>query len=310
MKRSGRVKWGELRVGILLLFGFALLMWASFTGTGFSVFRKTEPLVAFFPSVNGMITGSPVWMSGLEVGYVSGVNFAERDGQVYIKVDFLVTRKNFNMITTSAHAAVGTMGLMGDKYLDIRLGPPGGVPVKPGDALQAISAADMTTAFSGAPAMMDQITGSLGQLTSILERINRGEGFLGGLTQDSETSENMDALVVSARKLIDDLNVTQKELTATLNETAERVNTLAAAADGDGSLGRLIHDSTLYVNLTSLTACADQVFKSLDEGEGSLGKLAADDEMYEDVRILLSDVQALINDIRLNPKKYFKVSVF
>jgi len=296
---------------MLLLFGFALLLWASFTGTGFTVFKKSEPLVAYFPSVSGMITGSPVWMSGLEVGHVSGVDFAERDGQVLIKVDFLVTRKNFDMITSTAHVAVGTMGLMGDKYLDIHLGGPGGEPVNPGDELQAISAADMTTAFAGAPEMMEQITGSLGQLTSILERINRGEGFLGGLTRDSKTSENMDALVVSARKLIDDLNATQKELTATLNETAERVNTLASAVeDGGGSLGRLIHDSTLYVNLTSLTARADQVFKSLDEGEGSLGKLAADDEMYEDVRMLLSDIQALINDIRLNPKKYFKVSVF
>jgi phospholipid/cholesterol/gamma-HCH transport system substrate-binding protein len=311
MRRSGHIKWSELRVGMVLLFGFAVLLWASFTGTGFSVISRTDPLAAYFPEVNGLVTGAPVWMAGLEVGYVDDVAFMEKDGRPMVHVGFRVRRKVFPMITTDARVAVGTMGLMGDKYLDIRLGDPHASAVVPGAELSVVRSADLTTAFTGVPELMDQAADAVARLSGILERVDRGEGFLGRMTMNTQSSANIDSLVVSAQKLFVELNTSQEQLTATLQETSRRLQALADAVESkEGSLGRLLKDTTLYTNLSSLSARAERLFRRLDEGEGAAGKLVTNDEMYEDVRTLLSDLQALIADVKANPKKYFKLSLF
>ncbi len=311
MKRSGRVNWSELRVGMVVLFAFAVLLWASFTGSGFSVFRKTESLTAYFPEVGGLVAGAPVWMAGMEVGHVERVIFVEVDGLVRVRVDFRIMTKHFSMLNTDAKAAIGTMGLMGDRFLDIRLGGPGFPAVKPGDILEAALAPDLTAAFAGAPGMMDQLGETLDELTEMMSRINRGEGFLGALTTNSKTSANLDSLMVSADELMSGLNTSQKKLLASLTETSDRLNVLLAKMDsGDGSLARLVNDTTLYHNLSAMSRRADNLFKKLDEGEGSAGRFLAEDQVYNDVRGLLSEVQDLIADIKAHPKKYFKVSVF
>ncbi|MCP4712945.1 MAG: MCE family protein [Planctomycetes bacterium] len=173
MKRSGREKWSELRVGMVILFAFALLLWASFTGSGFTVFSKTESLIAYFPSVNGLIKGAPVWMSGIEVGHVTAVGFVEQDGRPMVRVDFKVKREPFMLVTTDSRVSVGTMGLMGDRYLDVQIGSPGAPPATPGDVLGIVQSADLTTAFSGTPELMDNVSAAVGQLTAILDRIRK-----------------------------------------------------------------------------------------------------------------------------------------
>ena len=311
MRRSGRVKWSELRVGIVLLFAFAVLLWASFTGSGFTVFSRTERLQAYFPDVNGLVRGAPVRMAGLEVGHVEGVHFVQKDGRPMVYVTFGVKRDGFAMINTDAKVAVGTMGLMGDKFLEVRLGKPGFPPVAPGAELAIIRSTDLTNAFAGAPDLVDQASTALTRLSELLDRINRGEGFLGAMLTNSSTSANMDSVVIAARKLLVELNTSQKELVETLRETSRKLNAFADAAQSEkGSLGRLLSDTTLYANLSSLSARADRLFERLNEGKGTAGKLVTEDAMYEDVRALLAEVKGLIADIKVNPKKYFTVSVF
>jgi len=311
MKRSGRVKWAELRVGMVVLFAFALLLWASFTGSGFSVLSKTHPLVAFFPSINGLVTGAPVWMAGLEVGHVTHIAFVNREGRALVKVDFRVRNEPFAMITADSKVAVGTMGLMGDKYLDVQLGHPGAPLVQLGTELGIIQSSDLTTAFSGTAGLMDGVGTAVKRLTAILERIDRGEGFLGGLTIESPTSANMDSMVVSARELLTALNTSQEKLTAAIVETTEKFNQLTDKIEGgDGSLARLVNDSTLYANLSSLSGRADRLLAALEAGEGTTGRLVTDEHMYDDIDSLVTELQMLIADIKENPKKYFKFSVF
>ncbi|MFC1476283.1 MlaD family protein [Candidatus Zixiibacteriota bacterium] len=310
MIRSGRVKWSEVHVGMVLLFAFALLLWASFTGSGFSVFAKTESLVAFFPGVNGLVSGAPVWMAGLEVGYVTGIEFVSIDGASKVRVDFKVKRKVFPMITTDSKVAVGTMGLMGDKYLDIQIGRPGVPLVSPGAELGIVQSTDLTNMFSGAPDLMEQLGNAVGQLSTFLERVNRGEGFLGGLMTESPTSA-ADSLIFAARKLLIEINSSQKKLTVALSETSTKLNHLAETIEqGDGTLGRLVRDSALHVSLSSMSGRADRLLAKLEQGEGTAGRLISDDAAYDDIRVLLGELRALIDDIKQHPKKYFKVSLF
>ena len=96
-----------------------------------------------------------------------------------------------------------------------------------------------------------------------------------------------------------------------VQETSSKLNTLAdAAVAGEGSLARLVNDTSLYGNLTAMTSRMNDLFARLDAGEGTAGRLLREDQVYNDVRLILADLQVLIADIKENPKRYFKVSLF
>jgi phospholipid/cholesterol/gamma-HCH transport system substrate-binding protein len=311
MRRSGRVPWGEVRVGIVILFAFAVLLWAAFNGTGMTFFEKMSGLEAYFDDIGGLATGSPVWLGGIEVGHISKIEFVEKDGVGKIRVAFKIRDNAWRLVSDSSTAAVAAMGLMGDKYLSVSLREPGQPPATPGNTLGTRPATDLTSAFAGAPEMMDNLSNTLAHFNTILGRIERGEGYLGRLTSEGRSSDAIDSVVTASRQLLVDLSKAQERLVAAMEGTARSFDSVSQGVlHGGGTLSRLVWDSALYVEFTNMARRANALVDRWDRGEGTLGKLSADSSMYVEIRDLAKDTRALLNDIRANPKKYFKVSVF
>lgn len=63
-------------------------------------------------------------------------------------------------------------------------------------------------------------------------------------------------------------------------------------------------------NWTASLASLRSISSSVDQGDGTLGKLIKDREIYDDLRLTIADLQALIKDIKENPGRYIKISVF
>jgi len=311
MRRSGRVPWGEVRVGIVIVFAFAVLLWAAFKGTGMTVFEKTKSLDAYFEDVGGLVTGSPVWLAGIEVGRVTGIQFVERDGAGKIRVSFRIKDDAWPLVSDSSTAAIGTMGLMGDKYLSVTLRAPGHPPAMPGHTLGTRVAGDLTTAFANAPDMMGNLSAALEHLSAILSRVEHGEGYLGRLTTEGHSSDAIDSVVTASRQLLVDLGKAQERLVTAMEGTARSFDSVSQGVlHGGGTLSRLVWDSTLYVEFTDVARRAGALVDRWEKGEGTLGKLSTDSSMYFEARDLVRDTRTLIEDITANPKKYFKVSVF
>jgi phospholipid/cholesterol/gamma-HCH transport system substrate-binding protein len=311
MKRSGRVPWSEVRVGVVIIFAFSVLMWAAFQGTGFTVFRKTHPLVTFFDDVAGLATGSPVWLGGIEVGHVSSMRFVDIDGAGKVEVVFEVEDAVWGLVSSESKASVGTVGLMGDKYVTITTRQPGQPPAEEGDTVMSVIAGDLTTAFSGAPDLMGDLATTMQRLNVVLERIDRGEGFLGRMTTDSRSSNAIDSLVASSRQLMTDLNQSQERLVNSIQTASTAFDSLTQGVmHGDGTLSKLVWDTTLYANLSWMTARADNMIARWESRDGTIDKAMTDTTLYIEVRDLVADTRALLDDIMANPRRYFKFSVF
>ncbi len=311
MKRSGRVPWVEVRVGMVIIFAFAVLMWAAFNGTGMTVFEKSSELHAYFDDVSGLVGGSPVWLGGIEVGNVTKIEFVERDGTGKIHVAFKVNQEAWPLLGDRSEVSLGTMGLMGDKYLAVGVRPVGSGPAVPGATLPTAAAGDMTSAFATVPGLMDSVKQTLSHLNTTLARIERGEGMLGRLTTNSATSDEIDSLLVASRMAMKELVTTQRRLVTAMESAAGSFDTLSHdLLHGDGTLSKLVYDSSLYVGLRKVTARSDSLLASWESGPGTLGKLSSDSMLYVEVRGLVTDTRALLDDIMANPRKYFKFSVF
>src|SRR5512136_1159244 len=114
-----RLAWSELHVGFLVLASFSILTLAIILISGkTSIFTRSYTLRTYLPSASGLKKGSLVWVAGIEVGNVRDVHISSyKDHDNPAEVDLRVSQEYENAIRTDSVASLGSIGLLGDKYL-------------------------------------------------------------------------------------------------------------------------------------------------------------------------------------------------
>ncbi|MGH8004256.1 MAG: MlaD family protein [Limisphaerales bacterium] len=311
MKRTGDVRWGGLKLGIVAIIAIGLLMWASLMGGGSSVLKPKNTVKTWFPSLSGLVEGSPVWVNGVEVGQVSDIELDQLVSEGKIIISMGINRKYWNLLRQDSKARLGTVGLLGDKYVEIIAGTAASPELKSEDYILGERPVDLTSALSSTPELLKNADRLLVRLTAIADQIDAGRGSIGKLFRDDRFYvESRDAMQ-QIKELSSGLNETNKKVSGRLASLAANLDSLVSAMNrGEGTLGKLAKDSSLFVNLSRATAKMDSFFARVQKGEGSLGLLSSDDKLYREAQQTLSEMKRLLADIQKNPKKYVKVSIF
>lgn len=311
MKRTIKVKWGKLQVGILLMVAMAAMLWASLTGAGTSIFDPKFNFDCYFKNVNGLLPGSPVWMSGVEVGNVRAVRFVNLDSLRQVEVTCKVKESVWHMITIDSKVQLGTIGLLGDKYVEILPGTKNFAQIEEGDVVPSQDVGDAAAMFERGEEAFENIGSVVNNVDQILERMNKGEGTLGKIATDEALYSELTELVSHLTKLTAGLMKDQDRLVGSIEDMAQSVSELSTqVGDNTGTLGKLMTEPELYDNLASSTARLDTIMTKINNAEGSMGLLVNDTTLYIEVTNLMVRVNNLVTDIEKNPRKYFKFSVF
>ncbi len=311
MQRSIRVRWGNLKVGILLVIAFGVLMWASLSGTGTSIFQPKGIFVVYFANVNGLLPGAPVWMSGVEVGNVKSIEFVNLDSVKVVKVICRAKKSIWNQLTPGTVVQLGTIGFLGDKYVEIIPSLKPGEPLAEGDELPIRDAGSAERLFKEGEEAMAEAGSIMSNLDSIMMRINRGEGSLGKIATQDEFYVQMTKLMTNLTGLTGDLQKNQERIVSSIEKTSKAMSGISEKVDNNtGSIGRMVNDPQLYDNLAATTARLDTIMTKLNNSQGSMGLLVNDTLLYVEVTNLLSRLNNLVTDIEKNPRKYLKFSVF
>jgi len=172
------------------------------------------------------------------------------------------------------------------------------------------------------------------ELKVLADNINRGEGSLGRLMRSGETYEKLITILNRADATLTDIQsadgtlgrlVRDRELYDKMVRLADKS---AMAADDmrelkkiltskDNTMGKLLTDKELYDRGVTLLTRADSAVKAFEEvgsrlhgTEGTAGKVLNDQEAYNRMIVMLDSIDALIKDIRENPGRYVKLSLF
>lgn len=310
MKRSGDIKWGELRLGLLIFVGLGLLLWASIQG-GTTLFKKQYELNARFPNVQGVVAGAPVWFQGVEVGTVKELQFVPSGDTAVVNIQFTVNDRVWPLVREDSRVRIQALNLFGEKMMEVTPGSAQSPRAKDGATLRSERPTDMAEIVAGGQVIVDDLKVMTADLKSLMARVNRGEGSLGRMLHSEELYTNLDLTVRQVRVLTANLDRSQVEMTRSLRAvTVSLDSTLALVRTGDGSLGRMARDPELYDNLASATGRLDSTLARIERGEGSLGRLATDDAAAKNLEQSLQRLSNLLADLQANPKKYFKFSVF
>ncbi|MBD3332687.1 MCE family protein [candidate division GN15 bacterium] len=311
MKRTINIGWGNLKVGIVLLFAVAGALWATLAGTGASIFESKTEFMCYFADVNGLLPGSPVWMAGVEVGNVTGVQFANLDSLRQVEVTCKVKSGVWDMMTEGTTVALGTIGLIGDKFVDIVPGPPENAALVPGTTVPTRDAGSAGAMFAEGEAAIGEARTLVNNLDGVIGKMNRGEGTLGQLAVNDTLYAELTNLAAHLTSLSAALQKNQERITGSLEQTAQSVANLTERVEqNEGTIGRLMNDPKLYDNLNSSTAKLDTIMHKIDRAEGSMGLLVNDTALYTEVVELVDRVNNLVADIQKDPKKYFGFSIF
>lgn len=318
------LRWLQLRVGLLIVVALTTLAFGIFfVGQIGVVYGARYRLVTLMPSASGLVDGALVRLGGQDVGKVAAIEFvpfAERRGpEDILRITLEIDRSVQEQIRTDSEARLLTQGLLGDKVIDIRPGTLHGAPLAEGDTLVSARPVDLEQLLRSASDALGNAVVLLSDFREIADALLRGQGTAGRILADDDlylsflgASRAMSSFLRSLQggeggegggtlgRLVRDsmLYVELRSAVASLDTVTQ------AIVDGRGTLGRLIWSDTLYTRLVHTSLRADSILKRLESGEGTAGMLLQDPELYENLNKLAVDLQAVLAEFRAQPRRY------
>jgi phospholipid/cholesterol/gamma-HCH transport system substrate-binding protein len=292
MERDRRL---SLTVGAFALVSLAALAFAILSlSTRSGVFQPRYRLVAYFDNVQGLIGGAPVWLAGRPVGRVESVRFGARpDGTPALQVMLQVDREVQERIRSDSVASIGTIGLLGDRYVEVSIGTQAGVPLEDGGELATLTTLDMGSIVAKGTQTLE----SIAQLAANLNEVIDAFGEQGGGKSLAGSAEAFRSLVSEIQEgggLLHSLIYDQYEGggVESIERSLERLESILREIDeGDGILHSLIYDAPteqdVVLEVLEAGARLNTILAKIDRGDGTLGMLVNDPTLYEDLKLLV-----------------------
>jgi phospholipid/cholesterol/gamma-HCH transport system substrate-binding protein len=203
----------ELKVGWFVLAGLAILIiFVLFIGD-FKNTLSTYRVNFMFNFINGVKLGSPVRFAGVDVGEVKAIKFVfpVKGEKPKVQMVSLITRNI--KIPLDSTVWVNTLGILGEKYIEIMPGKDFVNVAKEGEimvgndpfAMQEFGemAKSMVTKLDATLTGINGVTDSLKALTINLDdgvtRIKNGEGTVGKLIYKDDLYNELEALIVDLK---------------------------------------------------------------------------------------------------------------
>lgn len=257
----------ELKVGILLLAAVIVLGAAVFLiGRRDHVFSTKNEYTVSFEQVGGLVEGAAVHLSGVPVGQVQNIALPPSVTAAAITVTVSVERRYGDRVREDSVVRIKTLGLLGDKYIEISSGTPDAPVIPPGGRIPAAPPTNVDQLITSGEDFVDNIVAISISLRTMLTRMESGEGVIGQLTAEGETADSM-------RRTL---------------QAMERV--LVRMEQGEGTLGMLLNDAGVFQRLDRTLSRLEHSAAAIEQGEGALGLLLTDEATREQLQRTLENL--------------------
>lgn len=310
----------ETKIGIIFIVAAALLYWGYNFLKGKDVFIKERTFYARYYDVSGLSKSDPIYINGLRAGQVKNLYF-EANHSGIIMVELQLTQE-FPLPTNTIAKIVST-DLMGTKAISLQIGDTPNI-LMDGDTMKTSIESTLQEQVENTIAPLkhkaeellssvDEIIGNLQtilnsetsenikkSLTSLEHSLVNVESVTGNLDSLlSQESNSIKRILNNAESITNNLNNNNEHLTAILSNFHEISDSLVAADMA----------STLRYANKSLSDFSI-IMNKINNGEGSMGALMNNDTLYIEMEKSARDLNILLEDIKQNPGRYVKFSLF
>jgi phospholipid/cholesterol/gamma-HCH transport system substrate-binding protein len=313
-----QLRWSKLRVGLVITLALlTLFITVFFAGNIEDILAPKVELKAQIQDAKGLRKGAPVWISGTEVGAVNRIELNPAYGTI---VTISVKESALPFIRKDSQATVLTMGLLGDKYIELTIGSSQAGQVSPGEMLKGATQIELQDVVETSARSIEKMTEFVKRLDSLAEKIEKGGGTIGRLVNDPAIYDNLRDTTKTLSQVLEDIKKSQGTLKKLLEDPALYNKMLSASSSledfsktlnqSSGTLKKLAEDPQLYDNLNKATQKLSSILEKVDKGEGVAGALLKDEELVRELKETIRELKELTKDIKEHPKKYFKFSLF
>ncbi|HET9684639.1 MAG TPA: MlaD family protein [Gemmatimonadaceae bacterium] len=319
MKRSPKITWDQLRVGLVILVALGVIGVAVYKlGQSANLFSKRYELVAYLSDANGLREGGSVMVAGQLAGTVKKIDFlpVDNDTTRNLKLTLAVDAEVREQIRRNSRGKLRTMGLLGDKVFDITPGTPQYAILQPGDTITIEPSLDYEAVIAKASGAVDDMVGLTKDLRSITGGIVAGRGTVGQLLTNRALYDQLNGTLGRANQLLAQFQNPNGTMGRLLNDPTlyNRLSSVVGSTDSlittlnssKGTAGMLLRDTTLYSNMVGITHGADSLMKALTNGQGTASRLLTDQTLYDQLNKLVTDLSAILADVRKDPSRYTK----
>ena len=292
----------ELKVGIAVLVACAILIFGLIWVKGISFNQSRYGYSVLFPNIGSLEVGDPVSVSGVPKGKVEKIRLDQGD----VLVTFNLTTDV--ILKKDAKFTVMNVGLMGERFVAVETGY--------SDTLLSLSQPIRGYYDIGIPEVMGrmgEMIAEIRRLTGHLEKVvgtqSSQEALIQTISNLRAITQKIDTLLDRNKEKfnqsMDDLSSTTIELKRMVSDNKDKlqstVNNFSSASEKLNNITTTLDSVSLFLkNLSS----------KIESGEGTLGQLFNDTTLFEQIKKTTQNVDSLILDIKKHPRKYLKISIF
>jgi phospholipid/cholesterol/gamma-HCH transport system substrate-binding protein len=298
----------EIKVGMLTVAAVALFIFGYQFLKGRNLLKNDRTFYAVYENVEGLAKSAPVTINGLQVGNIDDIDFLDSTGRL------LVTFHVDESFTFSAQstASVYSTSLIGGKALAIlpdfksaskRLAKSGDtLKSTVDDGIQGKVMEEFLPLKTKIENMVVSADSVMTDLHKVLNPKNR-RSIESGLTEINQTLKELQSLTANANGLITTNRASLDRTIANLDTTSANFATMSDELAN-------VQIASVVKELEQSIAKFNGVLDDVSSGKGSLGKLMTDDKLYNNLERTTRQAEMLLQDIKLNPKRYVHFSVF
>lgn len=296
----------EVKTALLVIAGIALFIFGYNYLNGKNLLNSDRTYYAIYDNVEGLSPSTPVTINGLNVGRVQNIDFSDDTGKLLVTMNIT---KDFEF-SNSSEAQLYEAGLIGGKSIAIVPKFDNSGIAKSGTYLKGTVKGGLTDLVNEKlNPLQEKMEIMLVSADSVLTNIN--DIF------DSNTKANLknsisqlNTTIGSFKSMADSMNSLVTDNKEKLNNTLTNVDKVSS--DLSNLSGSLV-EADLKKTITDLQTTVNNfndVLSSIESGEGSMGKLLKDEKLYNNLEGASRQLEQLLEDMKLNPKRYVHFSLF
>ena len=234
-----------------------------------------------------------------------------------IRLVLQIEREYAGWIKKDSEVTIGSIGLLGDKYVDISIGrlPEEASRTAEGYLfIEAINEATLRELMVGANDLMANFGDISERVKSIMSKLDAGEGTFGQLINNDSlhkslvsTVTSLDQTVQGAGVVMNDIHTSEgtlgqlihdKKLYAEYRDVGVELRQfLKKLNESDGTVNKLITDPSLFEHLREVTGRLEMILTKIERGEGTLGKLSTDPALFQEARDSMTKIHSILAQI-------------
>ncbi len=292
----------EIKAGIVALLTLAAFVWGFNFLKGRNVLNKTRVFYAKYDNVDGLNKGRPVTINGLQIGSVSDITFLpDMSGDLVVKLEI----DNFFPFSTNSVFKIYGADLMGSKSLAIIV-KEGAKLAESGDTLQGIIDPSLTTVLN------DEVQPVKEKLERLMDALDSTAYNINQIT-GGENGKNIGKVIYNLNRNLENFAVVSNKL----KNNSESIDSIFYNINEMSRNFKVLSDSLSDTQIASTVNNFNNVLlqlqttlETVNNGDGTMSKLLHDKELYDNLTATTKELHDLLEDVKLNPKRYVHVSVF